>query len=433
MPGASLRRCPLILAVVLSACVPALAGPWPQWRGPRGDGVGDETGLPMRWDETTGVLWKCPLPGPGASTPAVWNDAIFLTAQQGDKLLLLKIDKADGRIAWTRQVGSGTAVRKAPFRHEQKFHKLHNLASPSPVTDGEVVIAHFGTGDLAAYDFAGKQLWSRNLQKEHGTYTIWWGHANSPVLWKDLVISACMQDSLADLQADPAASYLVAHDKRTGEQKWKTPRMTGARAEDCDSYTTPLFRPAGGRIEMIVMGGNQLDAYDPATGKQLWSFRGIHGSRVITGPTLGGDTVYATAGKRGALIALRAGGAGKLADDAVAWSRKEGTPDSPCPVVWKGLLFLVSDNGIAQCLDARTGEPKWSQRLGGDFKASPLAADGKVYFLNRSGKCTVVAAAEQFEKVAENKIDDGTTASPAVAGGRIYLRGKQALYCIGAK
>jgi outer membrane protein assembly factor BamB len=211
-------------------------------------------------------------------------------------------------------------------------------------------------------------------------------------------------------------------------------RMTGAHAEASDSYTTPIFYQAKDHVEMIVMGGNRLDAYDPATGKQLWEFAGIKGNRTITGPTLAGDLVYATTGQRHDLFAIQLGGKGKLDAKAVAWQYDKSTPDSPCPVVWDNLLFLVDDSGVAQCLDAKTGEVKWKERLRGkDFKASPVAADGKVYFLNLSGTCTVVAAKATFEKLAENDLDDDTTASMAVADGRLYIRGKKALYCIGSK
>jgi outer membrane protein assembly factor BamB len=419
--------------LVLGCGAIAAAGNWPQWRGPNGDSVSSETNLPVKWDEKSGIVWKCPLPE-GASTPAIWGDVLFITAQQGEKLLALKIKKADGKIEWTKEVGSGTMRRGTPKRKEHTFHNFHNMASPSPVTDGEIVVFHYGNGDLTASDFAGKQLWQRNLQKEHGQYTIWWGHANSPVLWKDLVISVCMQDSLADLQKEPAPSYLVAHDKRTGEQKWKTPRMTGSSAEDCDSYTTPILRRTEKGEELIVVGANQIDAYDPASGKQLWFLPGIKGSRTITGPALGQDVLYTAEGKRGALLAVRLGsGTGKLTPKVILWSEAQSTPDTPCPVLWKDLIFLVTDDGFAQCRDAKTGELKWKERLQGNFKSSPLAAEGKVYFLNLAGQCTVVAASAKFEKLAENRIDDGTPASLAVSDGRLYLRGKNALYCIGAK
>jgi outer membrane protein assembly factor BamB len=420
----------------LMAAGSAGAGNWPQWRGPNGNSASAETGLPWKWDEQSNVVWKCQLPQQGASTPAIWGNAVFLTTQQGENLLLLRIDRTNGRIEWTRRVGTDSA-RRGPFRvkqgeerRQQKFHPLHNMASPSPVTDGERVVVHFGNGLLAAYDFAGRQLWVHDLQKEHGSYTIWWGHANSPVLFHNLVISVCMQDSLGDLQSELAPSYLVAHDVRTGEQKWKTMRMTEARAEQCDSYTTPLFYQAKDRTELIVMGGNQIDAYDPQTGRQLWLLPGIIGGRTITGPTLGADLVYCTQGMKGPLLALHPGAAGKLSSESVIWKATRGTPDSACPVVWKDLIFWIADNGVAQCHDARTGDLKWEERLPGDYKASPLAAGGRVYFLNLSGQCTVVAAAPRFEKLAVNKIDDDTIASPAVSDGRLYLRGRRALYCI---
>jgi outer membrane protein assembly factor BamB len=433
MPALRTRLFLCTLGLLAIGATGAIAANWPQWRGPNGDGISDETGLPVQWSETAGVLWKLPLPGPGASTPAIWGDAVFLTTMQGDKLLALKVSKSKGEIEWSREVGTGTMRRGSPKRKEHTFHNLHNLASPSPVTDGEVVLFHFGTGDLVAFDFAGKELWRRNLQKEHGNYTIWWGHANSPVIWKDMVISVCMQDPLDDLQKDPAPSYVVAHDRKTGEQKWKVMRMTGSKAEDADAYTTPIFRQVDGKTEMIVVGGNQIDAYDPANGKRLWFLPGLRGSRTITGPTLADGLLYTTEGKRGALLAVKPGGTAKLGNDAILWKQSDSTPDTPCPVLWKGLVFTVADNGIALCRDAKTGALKWKERLLGDFKSSPLAADGKVYFLNMDGRCTVVAATDKFDKLAENRVDDGTPASLAIADGRIYLRGKKALYCIGKK
>src|SRR5262245_19704312 len=202
------RRCFALVVLVLSGfAMSALAGNWPQWRGPNGDSVSSESNLPLKWDDKSGIAWKCPL-AEGASTPAIWANSLFITAMEGENLVALKINKPDGKIEWKHEIGSGTMRRGTPKRTEHTFHNFHNMASPSPVTDGALVVFHFGNGDLAAFDFAGKKLWQRNLQNEHGAYTIWWGHANSPVLWKDLVISVCMQDSLADLQKQPATSYL---------------------------------------------------------------------------------------------------------------------------------------------------------------------------------------------------------------------------------
>ena len=429
----------LPFCVLLSTAVSSLAHAdnWPQWRGPEGTSVSQEKDLPVVWHEDRGIHWKTKLPAWGTSTPAIWDEAIFVTSHTAENdLLLLRIDKATGEIVWQQKVGSGEAPRKdekskGPSRDKQKFHQLHNLASPSPVTDGQTVVVHFGNGDLAAYDFAGQQLWKRNLQDDYGGYSIWWGHANSPVLYKDLVISVCMQDSLADLRDEPVESYLVAHDLRSGDVRWKLSRTTKAKAEECDAYTTPLLVKANDRDQLVIMGGNQLDAYDPASGKQLWVLEGLVGGRTVTGPTAAHGLIYATRGMRGEMIAVDPKSGGELSLRNVVWEQEEGTPDTCTPVVWGELIFFVSDNGIARCHDARTGHLKWTQRLKGGYKASPIAAEARIYFLNTDGLCTVVSAAPRFDKLLENKLDDEFIASPAVSDGKIFLRGKNTLYCIG--
>lgn len=411
---------------------------WPAWRGPRGDSTSRENGLPVVWTAETGVAWKTPLPEWGSSTPAIWGDALFVTTQHDEDLLVLKLDRTSGAIAWTQTVGHARAERSGPKREKQKFHQLHNLASPSPVTDGKLVVVHFGNGDLAGYDFDGKLAWRRNLQEDFGTYTIWWGHANSPVLYSDLVISVCMQDSLADVVAKdgtgkPAESYLVAHDLQTGKERWKSARMTGAPAEEGDAYTTPVLVDVDGQTQLIVMGANHLDAYDPATGVQLWYLADLVGGRTVTGPTSGNGLVYVTRGMRGSLLAVKPGKHGKLAAGNIVWKYDQGTPDTPCPVLWNELLFTVTDDGIARAFDALGGQLHWKQRLKGDYKASPVAAEGRIYFLNTQGVCTVVAASPRFEKLAENPLPDTTLASPAISGGHVFIRGKQALYSLGEK
>lgn len=413
-----------------------LADNWPQWRGPRGDSSTQEVGLPVTWSETENVVWKSALPEWGDSTPAIWGDTIFLTSESDGKLLLVRLSTKDGQIAWTKEVGAAVAVRKeaATGKRSSKFHDLQNLATPSPVTDGERVIVHFGNGLLASYQFDGSLEWKRNLVEDYGPYTIWWGHANSPVLVDNLVISACMQDSLDGDATNLAPSYVVAHDKTTGKQVWHTPRMTGSHAEEGDSYTTPQLRTAHGRRELVVMGGNVLDAYDPLTGERFWSVPGLTGGRTVTGPTLVGDWVFTTVGMRGALQALKPVGMGKLPGEIVAWKETQNTPDSCSPVAWNSLLWVVTDNGIGACYGQSTGEKMWRERIGGrDYKASPLAGDGKVYFLSREGLCTVIKAGAELEVLASNTLDDEFVASPAVSNGQIYLRGKKSLYAIGAK
>ncbi|MGQ9770664.1 MAG: outer membrane protein assembly factor BamB family protein [Thermogutta sp.] len=422
----------LALAVIFLAGHSGLADNWPAWRGPEGTGVCRETGLPLSWseEEGTGIVWKTEIPEWGNSTPVIWNDAIFITTQADDRLLVLRLNKLRGQIVWIREVGTADTPRDAP-RGAQKFHNLNNNASPSVATDGRHVVAHFGNGDLAVFDFAGNLLWKRNLQADYGKYTIWWGHANSPVIVDGLVISVCMQDSLADLQDKPHPSYLVAHELETGKEVWFTPRMTGALRESCDAYTTPLIRRLSDRTEIIVMGAEQLDAYDARTGKQIWYLPGLVGNRTITGPTIDGEIVYATIGMRGATFAARIGGQGRLPAERILWRYEGNNPDSPAPVYYDGFLYLAADNGIVQCLDARTGELKWRERLGREFKASPLAAEGRIYFLDTSGRCTVVRAGAMFNVLSVNKVEDRTIASPAVSDGRIFIRGRKSVYCVG--
>lgn len=401
------------------------------WRGPAGTGVCRETGVPWKWSQQENILWTAEIPAWGNSTPVVWQDRIFLTTQDDrNDLLLICLNKTDGRTLWSRTVGNGEAPREAP-RGRQKFHPYNNLASPSPVTDGRFVAAHFGNGDLAVFDMEGNLQWKRNLQADYGPYSIWWGHANTPVIVGDLLISICIQDSLADIQERPSVSYVAAHDLKTGRPVWFTERMTGAEKEHGDAYTTPLVREAGGRTEVIVMGAEQLDAYDAATGRQVWVLPGLVGNRVITGPTLYEDVVYSTIGMRGPVFAARIGGSGTLPQERILWQYPSNTPDSPSPVVCNGLLFIAADNGIAQCLDLANGEMRWRERMGREFKASPITAEGRVYFLDTSGRCTVVEAAREYRPLAVNEIPDRMFASPAVSDGKIFLRGRDRLYCIG--
>ncbi len=430
-----MRAFGLTFAVAFCGLSGARADDWPQWRGPKGNSTSRETGLATRWSENENIAWKTTLPEWGTSTPAIFGDAIFLTSESDGKLLLLKIDRGDGKIVWTRQVGTGTANRKerGSSNRTSKYHPLHNMASPSPIVDGERVIVHFGNGDLASYRFDGREEWKRNLTTDYGAYTIWWGHANSPILFGDAVISVCMQDSMAGLRAEKAPSYLVAHDKHTGKFLWRTLRMTKADAEQCDAYTTPVLTEIGGRTELLIMGANELDSHDPATGKRLWELPGLVGNRTITGPTVADGYVFVTVGMRGPLQAVKLPESGQFeAARAVAWKYTDSTPDTPCPVASDGLVFIVSDSGIATCLDERTGERRWRNRLSSrNVKASPLAAGGYIYFLGHDGKCTVVASSRDYRVVAQNDLPDEFTASPAVSNGRIYLRGRKALYAIG--
>jgi outer membrane protein assembly factor BamB len=385
----------------------------------------------MYWSERAGIAWQCSIPPAGSSTPIVWNESVFITTQTADqRLLLLHIGTRSGRVLWTREIGTGRIRRQAPQRGVPTFSREHNLASPSPVTNGEVVVAHFGNGDLAAYDFNGGRLWKRNLQEDYGPYTVRWGHAHSPVLYQNLVISICIQDSLADVQDTPAESYIVAHDLMTGKMRWKVERTTSAEGEDGDAYTSPLLTQVAGRPQLIVSGAGKLDGYDPRSGRQLWELSDLPAGRTVATPTISDNVLYGIRGDEGDLFALRLGATGALSRRYLLWTRPEAANTSS-PVARSLLLFTVSDDGIARCFDTKTGKMKWKQRLPGSYRASPVAVAGRVLFLNTEGRCTVVSAASRFDKLFENQLGDKTTASPAVAHGHIFIRGRSTLYCIG--
>lgn len=427
---------PLAASADESGWKPLLQGnsnDWPAWRGPEGIGFSPDANVPTKWSDQENLAWKTSLDGWGDSTPAIVGDHVFVTLQnEANELRLLRLDAKTGQIDRNILVDQAETPREAPKRKSQKFHNLHNMASPSPVVSGDHVVVHFGNGLLATYNLDGEQQWRHNLQQEYGTYSIWWGHANSPVVYNGLVISVCMQDSLSDLQDEPVKSYLIAHDLKTGEKKWMTLRMTGAPAEEADAYTTPLLLTQDGQVQLVVMGGNTLDAYDPLTGKRLWFLPGLVGGRTVTGPIAAEGKIFTTRGMRKPLLAISLdGNAGELSEDAIVWAVDKSTPDTPSPVYANGMLFTVTDDGIAHCYRSSDGELLWRERLGGNFKASPIVAGENIYFLNIDGNCKVVTAKDAFELVSENQVKDTTIASPAVAGGKLFLRGKEHLYCIG--
>jgi outer membrane protein assembly factor BamB len=416
----------LIFVVPAQTDTAAPTDVWPQWRGPTADSVAPGRGLPTQWSKTENIDWKTPVPGWGTSTPAIWQDAVFVTTQDKDRLLFLRLDAKHGKIVWQREVGQGTPRRTGLVGHPLRFHDEHNMASPSPITDGKHVWVHFGNGDLACYDFAGEKVWAANLAKSYGIYSIWWGHANSPILFGDLLINVCIQDP-----KDGGKSYVVALDKLTGKEVWFKLRDTGAKGEPADSYTTPLLLHAKDHAELIVFGGNVLDAYDPATGAALWQCSIFKGNRVISGPTLSGDTVYAVQGMFGPLFAVRAGGAKDVTETHVRWKYVGATPDAACPVVANGLVFLAHNDGVVVCVDAATAKGVWKERLGNKFRATPLVSDGKIYFFSKEGKAIIVDANRAFRVLAEADLGEDIMASPAAAHGSLFIRTKEHVYRIG--
>jgi outer membrane protein assembly factor BamB len=417
-----------LFAAACGLCVAAFAATavrarnWPQWRGPSLNGVSAERSLPVRWSQTENVAWRLPLPGLSGSTPVVWGERVFLNAAEGEELQLWSIDRAKGAVVWKRRLGGGNV----------KMRK-HNMSSPSPVTDGRTVWVMTGTGVLKAFDFAGRELWSRDLQKDYGQFGLNWGYASSPLLHDNSLFVQVLHGMNTD---DP--SYLLRIDGRTGKTLWRVERPTNAVRESPDSYTTPALLRYGKAIEIVVTGGDYVTGHDPATGKELWRAGGMNPDnnpfyRVVASAVVHGGVVYVPSRVK-PLQAFRAGGRGDVTRTHLLWSTPNG-PDVPTPTTDGKYLYVVNDRGIVYCFDAQTGaEVYGGQRLKpGTYSGSPVLAAGRLYVTNEDGLTSVFQAGPKFELLAENDLGEYCLSSPAVSEGQIFLRTSGHLYCIGTR
>lgn len=436
----------LALAMVCGGSV--AAADWPQWRGPRGTGATDEKNLPVTWSATENVAWKAAIGGLGVSSPIVSGDRVFVTSQIGTGV------RRPGNHPRLAQ-GSGTVGERAlgavrdgqaaaddrTFFVVEAFHRIdgrrlwqhrmeatgplpgvhdkHNLASPSPVTDGQMVYAWFGTGQIVALDMNGKVVWERHLGKEIGPFDINWGHASSPTLFGDTVLLLC----------DHApASYLLAVDKKTGKERWRADRGKGRM-----SYTTPFVVESATGPELIVNSSQRVDAYDPRSGAFLWHVGGSN-QFPIPAPTFHDGVLYMTRGYRsGPYMAIRPGGRGDISASHVVWEVPTGAPYISSLVYDEGILYMASDVGAVTAIDAATGKRIWQQRVEGIFSASPVAGDGKIYFVSETGETIVLKAGRQPEVLARNDIGERLIASPAISNGQIFLRSDDRLFAIGKR
>jgi len=402
-----------IVAAFTAFAVSLSASDWPGWRGPHSDGVSDETGIPVRWSQTENILWKVPIPGRGYSSPIVWGDRIFLTTCEEKKLerLLLCLDRRDGKTLWQQ------VVLKAPL---ERINNLNSYASSTPATDGKFVWVPFQDRDtmfVACYDFEGKLVWSQRP----GKFTAQHGFCSSPTLYKDLVILNGDQDGPA---------YIVALDKMTGAERWRADRPNKVR-----SYVPPVVFDAAGKKQLILSGSKCVASYDPDTGKQIW---------IVDGPTeqfvaslVQTDGVFFLTGgfPELHLLGIRPDGEGNVTKSHVIWHERKNQKTVsyvPSPIAYDNWFFLVSDGGTASCLEAKTGQYVWSERLGRHHSASVVLADALIYFLDDDGQTFVVKAAPKLEVVSKNPLGETCFASPAISRGRLYIRSTKHLYCIGA-
>jgi outer membrane protein assembly factor BamB len=386
---------------------------WPGWRGPRGDGTSRESGIPVRWSDTENVRWKLRIPGTGHSSPVVWGDCVFVTCcdEASGERVLACIDRREGDYRWKK------TVLKAPL--EQK-HKLNSYASATPATDGQHVWVSFMDHPdmvVACYDFDGKEVWRERPGKLLSRH----GFCSSPVLYKDLVILNGDQD---------ADGFLVALEKTTGKERWRTPRPNRTR-----SYCTPVVFDAAGKKQLVMSGTKCVASYAPDTGKQLW---------IIDGPTeqyvaslvLADGLLFLTTGfPEYHLMGIRPDGEGNVTDTHVAWHHKQLDAKEasyvPSPIAHGPYFFVVADTGHCYCYEAKTGKKRWAKKLGRRHSASPVSAGGLLYFPSDEGDTYVVKAGPEFELVAKNPLGEECYGSPAVSRGEIFLRTVNHLWCIG--
>jgi len=433
-------RCRLVhlvfLAAVLVPSPEACAGNWPQWRGPAYNGSSPDRDLPVRWSKTENVVCVAPLPGPSGATPAIWEDHVFVSSPDAQKNLnLICLDRRDGKVRWQRQVATGD-------RKEGK----NNMATPSPVTDGQSVFVMFGTGDLAAFDFNGKQLWSRNLARQFGKFANMFMYGASPLLYNGRLYIQVLQRNPPTYphavdDKPERESFILCLDPQTGKDLWRHVRKTDALAESMETYSTPFPYEGRQRTEIIVVGGDCVTGHDAATGSELWRCGGLNSKksewwRIVTSAVGGDGFVYACAPKREPLIAIKECGSGIITDTHVAWRLQEFTPDVCTPLLYEKKMFVLDgDRQMLTRLNPQTGAKIWQGHLGvrETFSASPTGADGKIYCISERGTAVVLEAGDSFKILSTISMgEEPCKSSVAVAHQQLFIRTAQNLYCITA-
>ena len=423
-------RAPLfaLFVAALAPLSPAGAENWPNWRGPALDGVAAGTGFATSWSPEAHVAWKVTLPGLGASTPAVWGDAIVLTCAIDGNDAAICFDRA-GKERWRRSLGPEKAGK----------HAKATGCNPSPVTDGKHVWVYFKSGELAALDLAtGVVAWRENLQERFGEDTLWWDLGTSPVLTRDAVVVAVMQTG---------PSYLAAFGRTDGKLLWKHDRNLDAPEEAAQSYSTPLVVKGEERFGepaevMFVLGADHVTAHDATDGRELWRVGGLNPGgekyfRSIASPVVAGDLVIAPYARGSTLTAVKRGGQGDVTTSHVAWARKDLGADVPTPAFQDGKLVVCTDQGKVACLDAPTGKTMWEVELPKNrhaYSASPVLLEGKILVTREDGQSALLAGPAdgtgRFEVVGEGSVGEMTVATPVCVDGRIFLRTHNSLWCI---
>ena len=405
-------------------CTALVAAEWPQFRGPNGQGHSNASALPIRWDETTNVTWKTRIPGEGLSSPVISGDQIWMTTalEEGRSLRAVCVHRESGQIVHDVEVFHPTEAGP--------HHPKNSFASPTPVFEGRYVYVHFGSKGTACLSVDGEVVWKQSTLD----YRLPHGGASSPVLFENLLILTC---DGTDNQ------FLVALDKSNGDVVWKSRRqhLNEAHIKDKSepdsrrgfrlmSYSTPLVIQVNGVPQLVSTGADHVAAYHARTGREIWWY-GYDGFSRTARPLYAHGLVFVTGIEQAPMFyAIRPNNRGKITAAQVAWKLSRGVPHVPSPLVVGDEIYLFNDRGIVTCLDARTGREHWKERIGGNYSASPIYADGRIYVSSEEGKTSVLVPGKEFKLLATSQLDGGILASPAAAGQSLFLRTATHLYRI---
>ena len=415
----------LIVWLLLGTGQALIAANWPAWRGPHGTGVCEERNLPLTWSTNENVRWRAPLPERGNSTPVIWGDRVFVTqsVEAEHRRMLMCFDRVSGKLLWKSGV---------TYADKEPTHETNPYCSASPVTDGERVIASYGSAGLYAYDFSGKELWHRDLGKQHHI----WGNAASPTIHGDLCI----------LNVGPGEQqFLVALDKKTGDEKWRVEEPGGHFGEPkpgqnqrdvwIGSWTTPIVIFEGSGKSLVMTWPKRVAAYDLLSGKEKWTCRGLN-PLVYTSPLHLDGIVVAMGGFNGMSLAVKTGGSGDVTDTHRLWHHPKTKQRIGSGVIAGEHIYILNDPGVAECFELKTGKLVWEERLKGPGKSdswsSMVLADDHIYVSNQGGDTFVLEAAPTFKTLATNSLREPIFSSMAVSDGNLFLRTHKALWCISA-
>ncbi len=399
---------------------PAFAENWPGFRGPSRQGISLEKDVPIEWSETSNIAWKTPIPGEGWSSPIVFEDRVFVTTatDEGVSFRLLCLSRENGAVLWDKEIFRQKAG------HKQQFN---SYASSTPVTDGQRVFVVAADGSIAGVSMDGAVVWTNrdvDFYSEHGL-------AVSPVLYEDLLIvafdgSSSGPDTKLGWQKPWDQAVIMALDKNTGNVRWKGKRGLSRVAHVCPQ----IFRQDG-QDQLVSSAGNVVQGFDLETGRRIWT-ASSPGEGVVPSVVIGEGLVFTTSGFGESTIrAVRTGGEGDVTDTHIAWESTEDVPKVPSMLYVEPFLFLITEGGVAKCFKAATGQVIWRERLDPKYSASPIWAEGRIYFLSEKGTTTIIQAGPEFKVLAQNPLNEKCCASPAISRKQIFIRSEHNVFCIG--